>query len=57
MLLLRIIIAAVMLALPTYAIAQVQSGAPQSGVQSGAPQTGTQSGAPQSGVQGGVTGR
>jgi hypothetical protein len=51
---LRIILAAVMLALPTYALAQVQSGAPQSGVQSGAPQTGTQSGAPQSGVQTGV---
>jgi hypothetical protein len=52
-----IILAAAIVALPTYALAQVQSGvqsgAPQSGVQSGAPQSGVQSGAPQSGVQSG----
>jgi hypothetical protein len=36
----RMIFAAVILALPTYALAQVQSGAAQSGVQSGAPQSG-----------------
>jgi hypothetical protein len=58
----RIILATAILALPTYALAQVQSGlqsgAPQSGVQSGlqsgAPQSGLQSGAPQSGFQNGV---
>jgi hypothetical protein len=54
-----IILATAILASPTYALAQVQSGlqsgAPQSGVQSGlqsgAPQSGLQSGAPQSGFQ------
>jgi hypothetical protein len=50
----RIILAATILALPTYSFAQVQSGAPQNGVQSGAPQSGVQSGAPQSGVQSGA---
>jgi hypothetical protein len=57
-----IILAAAILASPTYTLAQVQSGlqsgAPQSGVQSGlqsgAPQSGLQSGAPQSGFQNGV---
>jgi hypothetical protein len=53
----RIILAAVILALPTYALAQVQSGAPQSGVQSGSPESGVQSRVPQSGVQSGATGR
>jgi uncharacterized protein YdeI (BOF family) len=53
----KIILAAVISALPTYALAQVQSGAPQSGVQSGAPQSGVQSGAPQGGVQSGATQR
>ena len=59
-----IILATAILASPTYALAQVQSGlqtgAPQSGVQSGlqsgAPQSGLQSGAPQSGFQNGVQG-
>lgn len=54
-----IILATAILASPTSALAQVQSGlqtgAPQSGVQSGlqsgAPQSGLQSGAPQSGFQ------
>jgi hypothetical protein len=48
------ILVVAILALPTYALAQVQSGAPQTGVQSGAPQTGVQSGAPQSGLQSGA---
>jgi hypothetical protein len=46
------ILVVAILALPTYALAQVQSGAPQTGVQSGAPQSGLQSGAPQSGAGG-----
>jgi hypothetical protein len=57
MLRVSIILAAAILALSTYALAQVQSGVqsgtPQSGVQSGSPQSGVQSGAPQSGVQSG----
>jgi hypothetical protein len=48
------ILVVAILALPTYALAQVQSGAPQTGVQSGAPQSGLQSGAPQSGAGGGT---
>ena len=52
-----IILATAILASPTYALAQVQSGlqtgAPQSGVQSGV-QSGLQSGAPQSGLQSGA---
>jgi hypothetical protein len=55
-----IILATTILASPTYALAQVQSGlqsgAVQRGLQSGAPQSGLQSGAPQSGFQNSVQG-
>jgi hypothetical protein len=46
-------LAAAILTLPTYALAQVQSGEPRSGVQSGEPRSGVQSGEPRSGMQSG----